>query len=314
MSSPGAKPAGLSGATERRPLAAFRRTILRLGVPALLITAFIAAVSVPSTASTPKVKKPGAPTNVRVIGVNSAIAVSWTAPTSDGGATIGSYTVTTSHGDHTCTTDATTCTVSGLTNGLRYIAHVRAANAIGEGRKSASVEVTPTDSPECSYVGPYANLSGCNLTDADLSGANLTHANLNGTNLTDANLDGVSSGSTTGTPAELPSGWSLVSGYLIGPYANLNGAELTNAGLSGADLTGATLTNSYLSNANLDGAILINANLLYAYLNGANMTNANLTNAEMVTDSTDEIWSNTTCPDGTNSDNDGNTCAGDLVP
>ena len=40
-------------------------------------------------------------------------------------------------------------------------------------------------------------------------------------------------------------------------------------------------------------------------LTGADLTGANLHRADL----TGVIWSNTTCPDGTNSNNDGGTCA-----
>ena len=51
-----------------------------------------------------------------------------------------------------------------------------------------------------------------------------------------------------------------------------------------------------MTNANLTNANLTNANLFNATLAGAILTAV--------------AWSNTTCPDGTNSNNDGNTCSG----
>ena len=126
------------------------------------------------------------------------------------------------------------------------------------GGSSPAVMAIPTTAQNCSYVGESANLQGCdlsganlifvNLTGANLTGANLTGATMNGallnnanltntilnsadltganltdTNLTDANLtgadlSGVYSGGITGTPANLPPGWSLDYGYLIGPH------------------------------------------------------------------------------------------------
>jgi hypothetical protein len=44
-----------------------------------------------------------------------------------------------------------------------------------------------------------------------------------------ATLTGVDSGSITGTPSALPSNWSLVDGYFIGPQAYLYDANLTGA-------------------------------------------------------------------------------------
>jgi hypothetical protein len=85
---------------------------------------------------------------------------------------------------------------------------------------------------------------------------------------------------------------------------NLHGLNLTNANLAGANLTGANL-----SDANLTGANLAGANLTAANLAGANLTGANLTRASLVWANLNKVtWSNTTCPDGTNSSADRGTC------
>jgi len=66
----------------------------------------------------------------------------------------------------------------------------------------------------------------------------------------------------------------------------------------------------------MDGAQLQGANFNDTYIetglctagNDTNFTNANLTNATFVgatVDSSDIIWSNTTCPDGSNSSTNG---------
>ena len=56
--------------------------------------------------------------------------------------------------------------------------------------------------------------------------------------------------------------------------ANLSGANLSRAYLSGADLSGANLSRAYLSCAYLSGA-----NLSRAYLSGADLSGANLSGA-----------------------------------
>jgi len=129
------------------------------------------------------------------------------------------------------------------------------------------------------------NLSGANLTGADLSGANLTASNLKGTNLTGTNLSGT----------------------------NLAGSNLSNAPLSGANLSNANLSGANLKGANLSGANLSGANLSNANLTGANLTGATLTGA-ITTGAIfkSATWSNTICPDGTNSNSHGNTCVGHL--
>ena len=67
-----------------------------------------------------------------------------------------------------------------------------------------------------------------------------------------------------------------------------------------ANLTNANLSNSYLFETNLTGANLSGADLTGSYLRYAILT--------------DVAWSNTTCPDGSNSDTNGlNACVA-LVP
>ena len=60
--------------------------------------------------------------------------------------------------------------------------------------------------------------------------------------------------------------------------ANLTGAWIINGDLSDAHLTNASLNNSLLSGSNLTGADLSNANLTGAYLINADLSDANLTN------------------------------------
>jgi len=113
---------------------------------------------------------PGAPTQATATaGVESA-TVSWTAPTSDGGAPILSYTVTAVEDPtKSCTAQATlpnppaaTCTVTGLTAGTSYTFTVVARNGAGAGSASAaSNAVTPTG----------ANTSGAAAAPAPGSGA-----------------------------------------------------------------------------------------------------------------------------------------------
>ena len=92
---------------------------------------------------------------------------------------------------------------------------------------------------------------------------------------------------------------NLASATLDGLY--MGNWDLAQAQLDGASLIGANLTGTDLEYANLTGANLTNANLTNAYLDAATMTNAVLTGV---------IWSNTTCPDETNSDSNGGTCVG----
>lgn len=72
--------------------------------------------------------------------------------------------------------------------------------------------------------------------------------------------------------------WGTNPPKAAGVSVSLRGADLTNADLRGSDLSDADLTGATLTGAKLAGV----------------------------------VWSNTICPDGTNSDGHGNTCLGHL--
>jgi uncharacterized protein YjbI with pentapeptide repeats len=146
--------------------------------------------------------------------------------------------------------------------------------------------VRPGNFSGCQYPGE--NLHGLNLSGDCLAGTNFAGANLSNSDLSCTNLEGAN---------------------LAG--ANLNGAILENADLSGALLGGANLNNANLIKAILFGATLAGTNLHGANLTGANLTRAILTGANLHgANLTNVIWDDTTCPDGTNSDDPGNggTC------
>lgn len=135
--------------------------------------------------------------------------------------------------------------------------------------------------------------AGTNLTGADLYGVNLAGSYLQGATLAGNIMTGVESGGITGTPAKLPAHWSLRHGYLLGPDAGLVSANLAGVNLTGVDMAGANLYLGTVAGANLTGV-----NFKGAYLDGTDLTGAK--------------WSNTICPDGTNSDNDHGTCANNI--
>ena len=98
----------------------------------------VSSVAIPATT-------PGAPTSVLGIGGAGQVTVSWSAPVVSGGATISSYTVTSS-GGQSCSWSSgpLSCVVTGLGNGVAYTFTVTASNSAGEGTSStASSSVTP---------------------------------------------------------------------------------------------------------------------------------------------------------------------------
>lgn len=102
-------------------------------------------------------------------------------------------------------------------------------------------------------IGAYVNLTDADLTGLDLTGTDLSHAAIGNANFSGTTLTGVTSGALSGTPINLPSPWILLSGFLLGPGANLRG-ELLGFDFGTADLTDADLSGAYLSGINLSKA------------------------------------------------------------
>jgi hypothetical protein len=100
--------------------------------------------SEPSNTVTPATV-PGRPAAPSAVGGDKSAQVSWT-PVSGNGSAVTGYTVTSTPGGFTETVagDATTATVTGLTNGTAYTFTVKATNAIGQSLASLpSSAVTP---------------------------------------------------------------------------------------------------------------------------------------------------------------------------
>ena len=96
---------------------------------------------------------PGAPTAVSAVRGNSQATVSFTAPASDGGSAITSYTVTSSPGGFMASGASSPLTVSGLTNGTSYTFTVVATNSIGSSlSSSASSSIIPATTPSAPTI------------------------------------------------------------------------------------------------------------------------------------------------------------------
>lgn len=104
-----------------------------------------------SVASSTTTKTPGlptapdAPTGATAVEGNTQATITFTAPVDNGGASVTSYTVTSSPGGFTSSGASSPLTVTGLTNGTGYTFTVTATNSVGtSSSSSASNSVTPS--------------------------------------------------------------------------------------------------------------------------------------------------------------------------
>ncbi len=101
------------------------------------------------------ISAPGAPSGVSASAGNGQATVYFTAPVSDGGSTITSYTVTSSVGNIIVTGSSSPINITGLTNGTEYTFTVTSANGVGTGPASApSNSVIPSDPTSSTSVTP----------------------------------------------------------------------------------------------------------------------------------------------------------------
>jgi uncharacterized protein YjbI with pentapeptide repeats len=91
-------------------------------------------------------------------------------------------------------------------------------------------------------------------------------------------------------------------------------ALLVNSDLRGTDFTGAYLLGVYMGGANVEGANFTNASLRFSDLTGANIVTWQQAQDYAHLGLQETIFDNTTCPDGTNSDDVGGTCANNRTP
>lgn len=197
---------------------------------------------------------------------------------------------------------ATSCTFTGITPPQEYpIAGLPVTEPCGSGPVSVTVSIpgngccillhyrfhltvsgTRTLTKRVVVAVPPAAVIDCNDPEpfADLEGCDFSNQNLQG-------------------------------GYYQG--ADFSSANLTNTNMSDSELADAVFDSADLSGTNFTGSDLTSAGLL-ATLTDTDFVDANLTGAQLADPEalSTVIWGNTTCPDGTNSNADGGTCANNL--
>jgi uncharacterized protein YjbI with pentapeptide repeats len=199
-----------------------------------------------------------------------------------------------------------------------------------------------TDPPN---LVPFADLTNCDLSGRNMEGVDLSNANLSGANLDNASLFTSNLVAATFDNASLRN-TNLEDGYAPGGSfinADLRGANLYFAFFRGGDLSGANFSNNGLSSVDFESAILQNAVFTGSYMFGVDMRNSDLRGADLSsttlwyvslnnadlrdanllgakrrngTNLSGVTWGNTTCSDGSNSDdNDGDnfTCEGNFL-
>jgi len=180
-----------------------------------------------------------------------------------------------------------------------HIDRARLAWADMSGVRSSGVVGNPASLPEHwdvargYLIGPGADLDGANLAgfdfsnrylagirleSADLEGADFASTDLNNATLWGASAKGVRSGGVTGWPNRFPtSDWTLSNGYLVGPEADVRGADLRGASFFAARFPGADFSGADLTDADLFAAKLMGADFTGALLDGINLGGADLT-------------------------------------
>lgn len=133
-----------NGRTMHRRDGHARTAGLLAGAVAVLLAAFMGGTALPAQAAS---YDASAPTNIQVSLGNKSATISWSPPGYDGGYPIIKYWVRSSPGYQSCETpwqsNATSCTVTGLENGVTYTFTVQAYNNITYGQAGVSPSVTP---------------------------------------------------------------------------------------------------------------------------------------------------------------------------
>lgn len=103
----------------------------------------------------PVITAPGAPSITAITPGNGQLSVAFTAPSSNGGATITNYQYSVDGSTYTAVSPAQTTSpivITGLTNGTSYPVTLKAVNSAGAGTASSSVNATPRTTPSAPSI------------------------------------------------------------------------------------------------------------------------------------------------------------------
>ena len=148
----------------------------------------------------------------------------------------------------------------------------------------------------------YSSLDFSDFRYADLRSADLEGASLCGADFGYANLMGAYLGRSS---------WYCY--YLSNDFSSSPGDTPPSINFQAANLKYANFTDAFLHSSNFSSANLIGADLSRSELHESDMSYADLTGAKLSDAVLTGInWNYTTCPDGTNSNDNGNTCENNL--
>jgi hypothetical protein len=116
---------------------------IRFSLPSSAPAGYSSLTSTPTVTIWGRVA-PSVPLGVVLSAGDGQIAVNWSAPSSSGSSSITGYMAVASPSGANCsTTSATSCTITGLTDGMTQSVTVTASNVVGAGPSSAPVSATP---------------------------------------------------------------------------------------------------------------------------------------------------------------------------
>jgi uncharacterized protein (TIGR02145 family) len=191
---------------------------------------------------------PGVPPIGTATAENGQASVSFTAPASNGGSAITSYTATSNPGSFTGTLSQAgsgTITVTGLTNGIAYTFTVKATNANG-----ISVASDPSNSVTPANV-PGAPIIGTATAGAGQASVPFTQPASNGGSAITSYTATSTPGSFTGTLPQAGSGTITVTGLTPGTPYTFTVAATNAIGTGAASAASNAVTPTYVCGTSL---------------------------------------------------------------